>query len=202
MSFRHFINRFKQIALWVYRGKFHLLSFASFILAALYLIGFLKFYPGAIAIFMTLTGLLIILTQQVIDATKFGPHGPNTIAGWLKSFPTRKSITLDADSVSMTTSIGKAHLTCSISEDETIEKKVDFLIRQITALNSAIAKVDDRVDELNSSLKRSEKKFQTSVNTLSTTLNNVIASHVVGSYDVRLFGINITICGTVIQFFS
>lgn len=96
---------------------------------------------------------------------------------------------------------GKAHATVSISADATMEGKVDFLIRQVAALDSAIARVDDRVDEVNSSLKKTATEFQTSVSTLTTTLNNVIASHVVGSYDVSLFGINITVCGTVIQFF-
>ena len=89
----------------------------------------------------------------------------------------------------------------SISTDATIEKKVDFLLRQVAALDSAIARVDDRVDEVNSSLKKASKELQTSVSRLETTLSNVIASHVVGSYDVTLFGINITICGTIIQFF-
>ena len=201
MSYRYFKSRLKQIALWTWRGKFHLLSIASFILALLYLTGLLKFYPGTVAIFMTLTGLLIILTQQVIDATKFGSHKPNTFMRWLKSFPTRKSIILSGVNATSATFSGKGHITVSISEDATIEKKVDFLLRQITALDSAIAKVDDRVDDLNSSLKRTEKELQTSVETLSTILNNVIASHVVGSYDVSLFGINIIICGTVIQFF-
>lgn len=150
---------------------------------------------------MTLTGLFIILTQQLIDATNFGSHKPNTFSGWLKSFPTGKSITLFASNGTLASICGKAHDTVSISAISTIEKKVDFLLRQIAALDTAIAKVDDRVDEVISTLKKLEKNFQKSIDTLSTTLNNVIASHVVGSYDVSLFGINITICGTVIQFF-
>jgi len=169
-------------------------------LAALYLLGLLKFYPSSVAIFMTLTGLLIILTQQVIDATKFGYHKPNTFGAWLKSFRTGKSNILSINA-SLPLLSAKAHATASISTDATIEKKVEFLFQQIAALDSAIAKVDDRIDEVNSSLKKAEKELQTSVNTLSVTLKNVIASHVVGSYDVSLFGINITICGTVIQFF-
>jgi uncharacterized protein YlxW (UPF0749 family) len=160
------------------------------------------FYPGTVAIFMTLTGLLIILTQQVIDATKFGSHGPNTFAGWLKSFPTSRSATLSVDNSTIGICSKALFSSPAISEDAAIEKKVDFLLQQIRVINSAIAKIDDRVDEVNSSLKKTEKELHKSVNALSTTLNNVIASHVVGSYDVSLFGINITICGTVIHFFS
>ena len=201
MELRQFINRLKQIALWVSHGKYHLLSIASFLTTVLYLTRFLRFYPSAVALVMALAGLLIILTQQIIDATKFGSHKPNTFTGWLKSFPTGKHITLSVDGAVSATFSGKAHATVSISADATIEKKVDFLLRQVAVLDSAIARVDDRVDEVNSSLKKTAKEFRTSVSTLTMTLNNVIASHVVGSYDVSLFGINITICGTVIQFF-
>lgn len=200
MNLRHFINRLKQIVLWVSHGKYHLLSIASFLLAVLYLTKFLQFYPGAVALLMTLSGLLIILSQQIIDATKFGSHKPNTFRGWLKSFPTGKPIILSVRGAGGIVLSGKGHPAVSISADAIIDKKVDFLLRQVAALDSAIARVDDRVDEVNSSLKKTAKEFQTSVSTLTTTLNKVIASHVVGSYDVSLFGINITICGTVIQF--
>ena len=195
------MNRLKQISLWVSRGKYHLLSIASFLFTVLYLTKFLRFYPSTVALLMTLTGLLIILTQQIIDATKFGSHKPNTFTGWLKSFPTGKPITFSVDGTEGFKFSGKVDAKMSISTDATIEKKVDFLLRQVAALDSAIARVDDRVDEVNFSLKKASKELQTSVSRLETTLSNVIASHVVGSYDVTLFGINITICGTIIQFF-
>ena len=182
-------------------GKYHLLSIASFLVAFLYLTEILQFYPSAVALLMALTGLLIILMQQIFDATRFGSHKPNTFSGWLKSFPRAKPITLSANGAVCAVFSGKAHATVSISADATIEKKVDFLLRQVAALDSAIAKVDDRVDDVNSLLKKTSKELNTSVSTLEKTLNNVIASHVVGSYDVSLFAINITICGTVIQFF-
>jgi len=201
MNLRHFMNRLKQIALWVLHGKYHLLSIASFLITVLYLTKFLRFYPSAVALLMTLTGLLIILMQQNIDATKFGSHKPNTFTGWLKSFPTGRPITLFVDGAVSAVLSGKAHATVSISADAAIEKKVDFLLRQVAALDSAIARIDDRVDEVNSSLKKTAREFQTSVSTLTTALNDIIASHVVGSYDVSLFGINIAIYGTVIQFF-
>lgn len=201
MHLRRFTNRLKQISLWALHGKYHLLSIASFLVAVLYLTKFLRFYPNGVALLMTLIGLLVILTQQVIDATKFGSNKPNTFMGWLKSFPTGKPITLSVEGATSFVVSGKAHATVSISADATIERKVDFLIRQVAALDSAITRVDERVDEVNSSLKKMATEFQTSVSILTTTLNNVIASHVVGSYDVSLFGINITICGTVIQFF-
>lgn len=202
MNLLHLKNRLIQLALWISYGKYHLLSSAAFIITIFYLTGFLKFYPNTVALFLSLTGLLIILTQQIFDANKFGPHKPNTFTSWIKSFPTGKSITLSADlAVSLVIS-GKAHATVSIAADTTIEKKVDFLLRQVAALDSAIANLGDRVDDVNSSLNKTEEKYQASLDTLRTSLNTIIAGHVVGAYDVNLFGINITICGTVIQFFS
>jgi hypothetical protein len=201
MNLRRFTNRLKQIYFWILHGKYHLASFVLFLITVLYLTKCLRFHPNFVALLMTLTGLFIVLRQQVIDATKFGSHKPNTLTGWLKSFPTGKPITSSAVGVSAGASTGKGHATFSIPTDATMERKVDFLIRQVAAIDSAIARVDDRIDEVNSSLKKTAKEFETSVNTLTTTLSNIIASHVVGSYDVSLFGINITICGTVIQFF-
>lgn len=99
------------------------------------------------------------------------------------------------------TSSCKAHATVSISPDATIERKVEFLMRQLEGLDNWVAKIDDRIDSVSSSLVRAEKDFQDSINTLTTSMNSLIAGHVVGSYDLNLFGINITICGTLIQFF-
>lgn len=74
-------------------------------------------------------------------------------------------------------------------------------MRQLEGLDNWVAKIDDRIDSVSSSLVRAEKDFQDSINTLTTSMNSLIAGHVVGSYDLNLFGINITICGTLIQFF-
>lgn len=195
------MNRLKQIVLWVSFGRYHLLSIVSFLTMILYLTKVLRFYPSIVALIMTMAGLLIILTQQINDAAKFGSHKPNTFTGWLKSFPTEKNITISVNCAESVTISGKAHATVSISPESTIENKIDFLLRQVAAHDSTIARIDDRVDEVNSLLKKTSQELQSSVSALETTLDNIIASHVVGSYDVSLFGINITLCGTVIQFF-
>ena len=201
MNLLHFKNRLKQLVLWISQGKYHLLSSAAFIITVFYLTGILKFYPNAVAIVMTLAGLLIILTQQILDATKFGSHKPNTFTSWIKSFPSGKPVSLSVNGMGGSIDFGKARVTVSIAADSTIERKVDFLLSQVAALDSAIAKLDDRGDSINLSLNKTEKKLQASLDTLSTSLNSIIASHIVGSYDLNLFGINIAICGTVIQFF-
>jgi len=178
-----------------------LLSIAAVIITVFYLTGFLKFYPKTVALLMTLTGLLTILTQQIFDTIKFGSHKPNTFTSWIKfiiSSLTGKPITSSARCVMSSAGSLKAHATASIASDATIENKIDFLLKQFATLNSDIAWLSDKID---SSLDKTEKRFQASLDTITTSLNTVIASHVVGAYDMTLFGINITICGTVIQFF-
>ena len=202
MNLLHFKNILKQLALWIWQGKYHLLSSAAFIITGFYLTGTLKFYPSTIALFMTMTGLLIILTQQIFDAAKFGSHKPNTFTNWIKSYPTGKPIGVSVEISGGLVMGGKGKISVSIAANATTERKIDFLLSQVTALDSAITKLNDRVDDINLALNKTERKLQASLDTLSTSLNGIITSHIVGSYDLNLLGINITICGTVIQFFS
>lgn len=200
MNFLRFKSRLKQLTFWIAHGKYHLLSGAAYIFTAFYLTGFLNFYPKTVALLMTLIGLFIILRQQISEANKFSEHKANTFMNWIKSFPTGKPITLSVDDIVSVSEVGKADLTTSIATDATIEEKVVFLLRQVTALKSTIAKIDDRIDRVNSSMNKNKNEFQTSLDTLRISLNTIIAGHVVGAYDVNLFGIILTICGTVIQF--
>lgn len=162
----------------------------------------MKFRPNIVALVMSLTGISIILTQQISDANKFGSHKPNTFMKWLKSFPTGKTYTLQVDSATHAIASTEVHCTVSIPTDATIEGKVDFLLRQVAAHDSNIATLNDRVDAVNSLVNKTKKEFQASLDTLTTSLNTIIAGHAIGTYDLNLFGINITICGIVIQFFS
>jgi hypothetical protein len=192
----------RQLPLWIWNGRYHLLSGATFVVTILYLIGIATFRPNIVALLMVLTGLSIILAQQVFDADKFGAHRPNTVVSWLKSVPTGRPVTLSLEGVSSATFSGKAHATVSVSPEATIERKVEFLLKQLECLDNWVAKIDDKVDDINASLGKTEKKLQLSIDTLHTSMSQLIAGHVVGSYDLNLFSVNITICGTIIQFFT
>lgn len=157
MNLMRFRNRLKQHALWIWHGKYHLLSIAATIITAFYLSGFLTFYPNIVAVFLSLAGLLIILTQQILDAKQFYAHQPNTFANWIKSFPVGKPISLSVDSAVHAIAGRKVHLTVSIADDATIEKKVDFLLRQVAELDSALAKIDDNLDEVHRRPKKSSR---------------------------------------------
>jgi hypothetical protein len=136
-----------------------------------------------------------------LDARQFADRKPNTFRNWLKSCPLTDGRIAASVGVALGEATLKAHATVSFAKDASIEEKVEFLLRQARVHDSAIARVDDRVDELRSSLKTSEKSLEMAVEQLSSSLRTIIAGHVVGAYDINLCGITMTICGTVIQFF-
>lgn len=196
-------NCVEQLPSWFWKGRYHLLSVTTFVITSLYLIGAATFAPKLVGIVMALTGLFIILTQQLLDASKYSAHRPNTLANWLKSVPTGKLKILSLKgSIATTSFTPKVRPTVSVLPEATIESKVESLLRQLEGLDNWVAKIDDRVDSLSSSLGRTEKKLQESIDMLTTSMSSLVAGHVVGSYDLNLLGINITICGTLIQFFA
>ena len=187
---------------WLWLGRYHLISFAAFVVVLLYLTKMVTFFPKVVTFLMVLAGLTIIVAQQILDADKFNEHSPNTLTNWLKSFPTGKPVILSLEgNIGVSCSL-KGHMTVSVSPELPIEKKVEFLLSRVNDLDLAIYNVSDRIDNISSALSKTENKLQESMNILSKSLSKVIASHVVGTYDLNLLGINITICGTVIQFFA
>jgi len=178
------------------------MSIAAYITAAFYLTDYWNFRPNVVSLLMTMAGLFIILTQQLSDASKFCSHKPNTFAIWVKSFPSGKPITVSVEGVCCAVMGGKARVTVSIAADSSIERKVDFLMRQYAALDTTIANMDDKIDEVKTSLNKADKQIKESLDENTKALNSIIASHIVGTYDLNLFGINVTMCGAVIQFFN
>jgi len=201
MKIRSFLVYLRQIAQWVWRGKYYILTFSAVIITILYLTRILNFYPNVVAALMALTGLLIILSQQILDAREFADRKPNTLRYWIKSFPTRKPIVLSVEAGSFSVASGKAHLSVSIPENATIEAKVDFLLRQVDDLQTAIGRVDDRVDDVAASLENKSKNLKIDLDKINASLKTTIAGHIIGAYDLNFLGIIITICGTLIQLF-
>jgi hypothetical protein len=202
MSIQALISRSKQIVRWLWRGKYNILTFASVIATVLYLAKLLTFHPSLVALALSLTGLIIILAQQILDAREYANHTPNTILNWLKSYPKSKNIVVNLTGTASVSTSGKARISIALAADAPLDKKVEYLLQQNDALHSAIARVDDRVDEVQSSLKKIEKGIEQTIGNLSSSIRDQIAGHIVGAYDINLFGITITVCGTLIQFFS
>jgi uncharacterized protein YlxW (UPF0749 family) len=172
------------------------------IVTVLYIIGILNFLPNEISVFLTLTGLFIIIKQQILDAKEFSDLKPKTIRNWIKSFPTIKPITISLESAILTSGILKARVATSVSADASIEEKVDFLLRQVEKIQNRIAGFDDRINDVANSITKKSKELQADIDSLSESLKTLVAGHIVGDYDINMFGIIITICGTLIQYFS
>jgi hypothetical protein len=196
------LNYIKQIGNWVWKGKFYFLSILVVIITFLYITGILSFYPNIVSLVMVITGLLILLILQILDAREFTDQRPNTPRNWIKSFPTRKTVIISADVASAVFTADRVHVKVSISTDATVEDKVDFLLKEVSNLHDKLVNIDNRIDNINSSLAIKIKDLSTDLHKFDKSLKAVIASHAVGTYDLNFFGIIITLCGTVIQFFS
>ena len=150
--------------------------------------------------FFSLLGLCIILKQLILDSKKFSEYRPNTFSNWSKSFPTLKPV-IPISGITGGSITAKACLTDSLPDSDTIEQKVDFLLQRIHEVQTAIHGLDDRIDGVAASITKETDNLKTQLDTVHKSLTEIIAGHIVGSYDITLFGIIITICGILIQFF-
>jgi hypothetical protein len=195
------LNYLLRIADWFWLGKYFVLAIAAVITTILYITKVWNYYPNILSAGLSLLGLFIILNQQMLDAKQYADHKPITVRNWLMSFPTNKPIKIFLESGIMTVSGGKAHLSVSLSENATIENKVEFLLKEVTHIQVQIANVDERIDDVASNLKRSSKELRSDLEKLDNSLKSIIKGHIVGDYDKNYFAITITICGTLIQLF-
>src|SRR3990172_10570601 len=156
MNLRSSLNHLKQIGFWLWSGKYHILTFTAVILTIFYLVSHLgwgvNYYQNIVSAFFSITGILIILVQQILDARQFADHRPNTIGSWIMSYPTGKPITMSGETSLLMKTYGKFDVTELISENATIENKVDFLLRHVNNIQTAIGKVDDRINDVATSL--------------------------------------------------
>ncbi len=196
------LDKIKQYGKWFFgQGKYYLLSLAVVFVTILYVSDILSFYPNLVSAGMTILGLLIILRLLMLDARKFTDQRPNTLRNWIKSFPITKPLEISVSGSISVYSSGKARVTGTLSENATIENKVEFLISQVDTIYDSIANVEERVNNVESSLTKEIRKLANDLSNLDKSLKTVIANHAVGTYDLNFFGIIMTLCGTVIQFF-
>lgn len=192
---------FNKYGRWLWKGKFHLLSLFSTMVTILYLVGLLNFYPKTVGFLFVIIGLLIIYFQLLRDVRNFSYQSPNTFWNWLKSIPAKESnrTTLKtADTVALTDGV-RAKIT--ISDDATIERKVSFLMEEIVRVQSSVEKIDNRVNDIDNNFKRELRKLRSEIEHYNEKVKGLIAGHAVGDFGVSLFGIVITFCGMVIEFF-
>ena len=166
-------------------------------MTTLYLIKVLSFYSNLVSTVFSIAGLVIILVQLNLDAKLFGVYRPNTIQNYINSFPTKKRVVWAAGNTSFSIT-AKARLTSKIPEDESLENKVDFLIKQVNNLQKD---VDSKLTRINNLFSINVQETKSDIETASVDLRSLIANHAVGTYDFVLFGIVCALCGALIQAF-
>lgn len=196
------LNYLERIVKWLFQGKFHLSSLVVVIIAINYLIGSFTFSPVYVASYFTISGLFIILTQQLLDAKQFSDYNPNTIGNWIKGFPKTTPVVHNVSSNISLTLTEKAHLSVIISDDAPLERKVAHLLKEVSQLDKRINQITDKIEENKSEFSNKTSELNGSINRVNNVLNSLIAGHIVGSYDINFFGIIITLCGTIIQIFK
>lgn len=195
-------NYRKRLAKWLWRGKFYLLTFAAFIITVLYIIGALNWFPNHVSAIMAILGLVILFQQLTADAIQFSEHKPNTFRNWVNSYPNNKPIDLGIANIALSAITIRAHLKTSIREDETIEKKVEFLLRDVSSIHDNIAKMSDQITDLDASQIQIKEEIKSELDKYNNVLNKIVAGHVVGDYDKNFFAVMIAFCGTIIQLFT
>lgn len=195
------VGYFQQIKNWIFRGKYYILSIFSITLTFLYKIKVIDFHPTTIAFFMTTIGLFIIFLQQIMDANEFTDQNPNTLGRWLRSFPTVKHNTIHA-SANITLPSVKLTATAkvSISEETTIEQKVNFILSQLEQTHNEIININNRINDFEKLQEDSISKLRTDLDQLNLSHQKLIAGHAVGNYDLNFFGFVLTLSGTIIQY--
>ncbi len=195
-------NYIRRVIAWVLLGKYHILMFTAVVITLLYLTGIANYYSTFVSSLLSISGLLIILWQQFLDVKHYSEYRPNTVQNWFKAFPRMKPITVTAEvslkGIASISAVG----TVSIAQESSLEMKVEFLLGQMKNINTTILNLNTRLDGVNSELLNKSEELKGKLETVANTLNSTIAGHIVGSYDINLFGIIITICGTLIQLFK
>jgi len=96
---------------------------------------------------------------------------------------------------------GNAHVVISPGANESLEGKVEFVLARVMELQNIVNKLNDRIQDVDSLQKKETQSIRGEIENLNKSISEVIAGHIVGDYDKNLFGIIITICGTLIQVF-
>lgn len=196
-----FIGQCKQISQWLWLGKFHILDGIAAVIMLLYLVRIINFFPNIIGALFSIAGLFIILYLQTTDARQFAQHKPNTIGNWIKAFPVRRSVTITAGFAGAMAIAGNVHVVISPGPKETLEGKVEFVLARVMELQNIVNKLNDRIQDVDSLQKKETNSIRSEIENLNKSISEVIAGHIVGDYDKNLFGIIITLCGTLIQVF-
>lgn len=201
MNLIKLLNYSRKVVRWIFRGKFHIATIVVILITILYLLNIINYYPIYISSIFSISGITIILLQQLLDAKQFSDYKPNTFKNWVKSFPNINTnmVNLSANFTSILNV--SVHSFISISENVSLEKKVEYLLKEIDSLKKTVNTINDNLIKTNNVISVKINELTNKIDKVDKAIKTLIAGHVVGSYDLNFFGIIITLCGSLIHIF-
>jgi hypothetical protein len=196
------INYLQRLSKWVLRGKYHLVTIIVWLITVCYLTGVVTLWPTFIASIFSICGLTILLVQLLLDARSFSDYKPNTIKNWIREFPLSKPAVANHEHNIKLPLSAKVHYQIFNSDNASLGEKVKHLLNQIGIIKSKIEAINNDIEKTNDKLSIVSEELTRKVNKVSDVLKTLIAGHAVGSYDINLLGIVLTIDGTLIQIFK
>lgn len=197
---RKVFNYSKSMIVWILKVKWCLTSILIIFFSALLIFRILSFYPEIFSAVFTITGIVIIFYQQWQDAKTF-PERTYTLRRWIKEMPKWKSIKIASTSLGGITFSGKAKTRIGVPAQATLEQKVEWLVQQAERVQDLFEIHADKVDKLDNKIEIKATELKAYTHEMCTSLEDSLVEHAVGSYQVNILGLVLTLFGTLIQIF-
>ena len=194
----------KRIFDWLIDGTFYLLSGMAIIITVAYYFGCSTFDPKIVSGLFLIVGIVILIWQMLLDANNYSNSNPKTFSNWIKKLPHFKPRTININvSSSASISVGSnAHIKVSISKKASTEEKLDYLLQQKEEIENHLFKLDDLFNDKIFEYKNRFKGLDEKIEQSELKINQFIAEVTISNYDIRMFSVVITLCGTLIQLFT
>jgi hypothetical protein len=190
-----------ELLRWIKEGKFHIFSIIIIVATVLYFLKIITYEPKYISAAFLIFGLSIIIMQMIGDAKRFSEHQPNTPKNWLKKRPPlkQKPRPIQINSVFENEMSSKISYSLSISENASLEKKVEFLLDRYQDMEKEIKNLGEKLDNNRAEVKNEIKDIFSKIKQIQKELDLKISHVTVSDYDLRLFSVILMICGTFLQ---
>jgi hypothetical protein len=153
------------------------------------------------SIVFSIGGISIILYLQLNDARKYADYHPFTPAEWIRSSPNKKPVIVGVGAATLYATSLIGAVVIGPSPEWMIEQKVDYLVKQVLAIQSSLGALDQNLRNEQESRKRVSGRIQSEIDGLNKSINAIIANHIIGDIDKNILDIVATICGVIIHLF-
>jgi hypothetical protein len=148
-------------------------------------------------------GILIIFIQLISEAKKFSFLNPNTPFNWLKEwlFIKKKTINFEEIKLSLPFHPEDKPPLSSISQKSPIDAKIDFLLSQNEIMYKRVNLIEDKINGKIAKINHNFIEIKSDIESRTNYLENLIGDHIVENISFTIFGIVLTLCGIILQYF-